>query len=133
MNELTTVALKCLIMILTTAITTVLVPYFRSKISEEKWLKLQDYAIYAVRYAEQIYTPEEWAQKKKYVYGYYVDIEANEMYNRYTENIRQGCTAGLPPSRFGCFYIENCIALLYNQINRRADVRYSLTAGKHIY
>lgn len=70
MNELTTVALKCLIMILTTAITTVLVPYYRSKISEEKWLKLQDYAIYAVRYAEQIYTPEEWAQKKKYVYGY---------------------------------------------------------------
>ena len=78
MNELTNVALRCLIMILATAITTVLIPYIRSRISEEKWVKLQEYTQYAVRYAEQMYTPEEWQEKKTYVY-HYVLQKADEM------------------------------------------------------
>ena len=72
MNELTTVALKCLIMIITTAITVVIIPYIRQKIGEEKWYRLQEYIEYAVRCAEQIYTPEEWEQKKKYVMGFVI-------------------------------------------------------------
>lgn len=73
MNELTTVALKCLIMILTTAITAVLIPYIRSKMGEDKWTRLQEYIRYAVRCAEQIYKPEEFEAKKKYVYSYILD------------------------------------------------------------
>lgn len=73
MNELTTVALKCLIMILTTAITAVLIPYIRSKMGEDKWIRLQEYIRYAVRCADQIYTKEEQEAKKKYVYSYILD------------------------------------------------------------
>lgn len=78
MNELTTVALKCLIMILATAITTVLIPYIKSRIGEEKWRKLQDYTAYAVRYAEQMYTPDQWQAKKEYVYNYVLQ-KANDL------------------------------------------------------
>lgn len=70
MNEVTTVALKCLIMIITVVITSVVIPFVRSKIGEDKWNKLQDLADYAVRCAEQKYTPEQWQEKKHYVYGY---------------------------------------------------------------
>lgn len=78
MNELINISLRCLIMILTTAITAVLVPYLRSRIGEEKWTKLQEYTIYAVRYAEQMYTPEQWEQKKRYVYNYIL-MKAEDM------------------------------------------------------
>ena len=78
MNELTTVALKCLIMILATAITTVMIPYIKSRIGEEKWQKLQDYTAYAVRYAEQMYTPDQWQAKKEYVYNYVLQ-KANDL------------------------------------------------------
>lgn len=78
MNDLTSVALRCLIMILATAITTVLIPYLRSKIGEEKWAKLQEYTIYAVRSAEQMYTPEQWELKKRYVYNYIL-MKAEDM------------------------------------------------------
>lgn len=68
MNELTTVALKCLIMILSTAITCVLIPYIRSCIGEDKWTKIQEYTEIAVRYAEQTFSENE--DKKEYVYHY---------------------------------------------------------------
>ena len=62
MNELTTVALKCLIRLITTAFTVVIIPYIRQKMGEEKWLRFMEYIEYAVRCAEQIYTPEEWEE-----------------------------------------------------------------------
>ena len=70
MNELATVALKCLITILATAITTVIIPYIRQQMGENKWKLLQEYTEYAVRCAEQIYTSDEWEEKKRYVYNY---------------------------------------------------------------
>ena len=78
MNELTTVACRCLIMLLATAITTVLIPYLRTRIGDDKWTQLQEYAAYAVRCAEQVYTPEEWERKKSYVYGRVLQ-KANEL------------------------------------------------------
>ncbi len=73
MNELTTVALKCLIMLITTAFTVVIIPYIRQKMGEEKWLRFMEYIEYAVRCAEQIYTPEEWEQKKSYVMHFVIN------------------------------------------------------------
>ena len=70
MNEMITEGLKITIMVLAIAVTVVLIPYLKSKIGEDKWAKLQEYTVYAVRYAEQIYTPEEWQKKKRYVYDY---------------------------------------------------------------
>lgn len=78
MNELTLVTLRCFIIILSTAITSVLIPYFRCKIGEDKWAKLQEYTIYAVRCAEQLYTPEQWEQKKAYVMDYIL-MKADDM------------------------------------------------------
>lgn len=68
MNELTTVALKCLIMILATALTTVVIPYLKSRIGDDKWSTLQEYTEIAVRYAEQTFAENE--DKKEYVYHY---------------------------------------------------------------
>lgn len=73
MDELTMVILRCLIMLIATAITTVLIPYIRGRIGEDKWNRLQEYIIYAVRCAEQLYTPEENEEKKQYVYKYIID------------------------------------------------------------
>lgn len=72
MNEVTTVALKCLIMILTTLITAVVIPYIRGKMGEDKWNRLQDYIAYAVRCANQIFGKDQCEAKKNYVMGYII-------------------------------------------------------------
>ena len=72
MNEVTTVALKCLIMILTTLITAVVIPYIRGKMGEDKWNRLQDYIAYAVRCAEQIYDKDQCEAKKNYVMSFII-------------------------------------------------------------
>lgn len=76
MNEVATVALKCLIMILTTAITCVVIPYIKNKIGDDRWEKLQQYTEIAVRYAEQTFLENE--DKKEYVY-HYILVKANEL------------------------------------------------------
>lgn len=72
MNEVTTVALKCLIMILTTLITAVVIPFIRQKMGEEKWKRLQEYTEYAVMCAEQIYGRDQCEAKKSYVMGFII-------------------------------------------------------------
>lgn len=51
-------------------ITSAVLPYIRSKISAEELDKLSYYITVAVRCAEQIYTPEQWRDKKAYVMSY---------------------------------------------------------------
>jgi len=65
-------------MLIATAITTVLIPFIRTMIGEYKWKKLQEIAEYAVRFAEQMYTPEE-KERKKYDVYHYVKEKALEM------------------------------------------------------
>ena len=84
MDEMTMVALRCLVMLIATAITTVLIPFIRTMIGEYKWKKLQDFTEYAVRFAEQTYTKEEWERKKYDVYHYVMD-KAYEMGMNLTE------------------------------------------------
>jgi len=72
MSEVTTVALKCLIMILTTLITAVVIPYIRGKMGADRWNRLQEYIEYAVRCAEQIYGKDQCEAKKNYVMGYII-------------------------------------------------------------
>lgn len=78
MDDLTLVMLRCLVMMLATAITTFLIPYLRTLIGEYKWKKLKEIAEQAVRFAEQAYTKEEWERKKYDVY-HYVKNKACEM------------------------------------------------------
>ncbi len=70
MNDLSTVMFRSFLMILTTVITAFVIPYIKSKIGESRWQRLQEYAEYAVRCAEQLYTADEWEAKKRYVYSY---------------------------------------------------------------
>lgn len=77
-NEMITVIIKAVLAILSVFITTVLVPYIKERIGNDKYNKLVEYTKYAVRCAEQVYTPEEWEKKKQYV-SQYITEKANDM------------------------------------------------------
>lgn len=77
-NEMITVIVKAVLAILSVFITTVLVPYIKERIGNDKYNKLVEYTKYAVRCAEQLYTPEEWEKKKQYV-SQYITEKANDM------------------------------------------------------
>lgn len=77
-EEMITVIVKAVLAILSVFITTVLVPYIKERIGNDKYNKLVEYTKYAVRCAEQIYTPEQWEEKKKYV-SQYITEKANDM------------------------------------------------------
>ena len=55
-------------------VTVYLLPYIKTKISTEDMKKLLNYAAIAVRCAEQIYTKEQWQEKKEYVMDYCMKI-----------------------------------------------------------
>lgn len=52
----------------------VLIPYISSKLNKTQLEKLDYYLNLAVRCANQIYTPEQWEQKKAYVTEYITDV-----------------------------------------------------------
>lgn len=51
-------------------ITGYLIPWIKAKIGENKYNTIVEYTELAVRSAEQLYTPEEWKEKKQYVLNY---------------------------------------------------------------
>lgn len=77
-NEMITVIIKAVLAILSVFITTVVIPFIKEKLGEAKYNQLVEYTKYAVRCAEQLYTPEEWEKKKQYVFQYITE-KANDM------------------------------------------------------
>lgn len=71
-NEIITLIIKAIILALSALVTTVIIPYIKGKIGEDKYNEIKFYVEYAVRCAEQLYTPEQWGEKKKYVMDYIV-------------------------------------------------------------
>lgn len=69
-NELFVKVCISIITILSALITTFVIPFIKSKISQQNLDKLIEYTKIAVRCAEQIYTPEQWKEKKQYVMDY---------------------------------------------------------------
>lgn len=59
-----------LISVISVIISAYVVPYLKSKIGTEKLQELAYYTELAVRSAEQLFTQEQWAKKKEYVYSY---------------------------------------------------------------
>lgn len=55
-------------------VTAYVIPFIKSKISSTELNKLFEYAKIAVRCAEQIYTVEQWQEKKEYVMNYVINI-----------------------------------------------------------
>lgn len=69
-TETINIIIKAVITIITALLTSVIIPFVKAKIGEEKYTRLLSYTEYAVRCAEQIYKPEQWKEKKQYVYNY---------------------------------------------------------------
>ena len=74
--EVVTAIRKACAMILSVIVTTVVIPYIKNKIGEEKYTELTRCVEYSVRCAEQLYTPEEWEAKKDYVMRYITEKAA---------------------------------------------------------
>lgn len=74
MNDLFLKIVSALITILVALITSVVIPWIKSKITAEQMELLDKYVEYAVRCAEQIYTPEEWQEKKVFVMDYITQV-----------------------------------------------------------
>lgn len=65
--EMVKIIVEAVFGLVTILITSYLIPWIKGKIGEDKYTKLVDYTELAVRAAEQVYTPEQWESKKKYV------------------------------------------------------------------
>jgi hypothetical protein len=84
-NELVSVIIKSIVAILSVVVTTVIVPYIKQRLGDDKYAELTNYVEWAVRSAEMLYTPEEWAEKKEYVMNYII-AKAGELKIELTEN-----------------------------------------------
>ena len=72
-SEITKIILEAIIGVVAVLITGYLLPWFKSMVGEEKFALIVDCTAYAVRAAEQLFTPEQWQEKKAYVLKYVTD------------------------------------------------------------
>ena len=70
-----TIALA-LVSIASVCITRYLIPWIRANMSAKDLEKLTYWVRFAVRCADQLFTPEEWQQKKEYVLSYIISMAA---------------------------------------------------------
>lgn len=71
------ILVKALGVLVGLVITFVIKPYIDSKISATEQEKLVNYIKIGIRCAEQLFTPEEWKEKKSYVEIYARDVLNN--------------------------------------------------------
>ena len=65
--EMITKVTECVLTVIVLLVSAYLIPWLKTKISEEKLEELEKFCEQAVRAAEQLYTPEEYQLKKAYV------------------------------------------------------------------
>lgn len=73
-NELFIKIVGAIITILVAIVTSVIIPWIKDKIGSEKLGQLDYYIEKAVRCANQVYSPDEWALKKEFVYNYICNV-----------------------------------------------------------
>lgn len=73
-NELFLQIISAILTILVALITTFVIPWFKARFTKEQMDAFNYYLDLAVRCANQIYTPEQWAEKKTYVTHYLTDV-----------------------------------------------------------
>lgn len=73
-NELFLSIVGAVLTIIVTWVTTVVIPWIKSKMNQTQLEKLDYYLNLAVRCANQIYTPEQYVAKKTYVTRYITEI-----------------------------------------------------------
>lgn len=72
-NELFIKIIGAILTIIVAIITGVVIPMIKAKLNQTQLEKLNYYLNLAVRCANQIFTPEQWEQKKMYVTAYITD------------------------------------------------------------
>jgi LL-H family phage holin len=60
------------------------IPWIKTKISAQDMETIVFWVRFAVRCADQLFTPEQWAEKKQYVMNYIIDM-ANKLGLKLTE------------------------------------------------
>lgn len=65
--EMITKVTECVLTVIVLIVSAYVIPWLKTKISEEKLEELERFCEQAVRAAEQLYTPEEYKLKKAYV------------------------------------------------------------------
>lgn len=65
--EMITKVTECVLTVIVLIVSAYVIPWLKTKISEEKLEELEKFCEQAVRAAEQLYTPEEYKLKKAYV------------------------------------------------------------------
>ena len=65
-----------IISIISVLISAYVIPWIRTQIGSDKFDEIVTFTELAVRSAEQLFTPEQWAKKKEYVYNYISDLAA---------------------------------------------------------
>ena len=66
-TELITKLVEAIVTVVIVLISAYVIPWLKGKIGEDKYNQIVAFAETCVRSAEKIYTPEEYAQKKRYV------------------------------------------------------------------
>ena len=64
--ELITKLTESIVTVVIILISAYVIPWLKNKVGEDKYNQIVSFAETVVRSAEKIYTPEEWAQKKRY-------------------------------------------------------------------
>ena len=79
-----TVLVKALAIVLGMIFTMIIKPAIETYVGKDNLEEYLGYIKVAIRCAEQIFTPEQWAEKKNYVYHYAIN-KANDMGMKLTE------------------------------------------------
>jgi len=66
-QEIINMIIKIVVAVVSVIITSVIIPWFKSKIDSTKYNDFLSLVEKCVEAANQLYTPEEWAEKKVYV------------------------------------------------------------------
>lgn len=61
-----TLVINSIILLLSAIITTIIIPLIKNNISSKKFDDIMKWSKIAVEAAQQIYTPEQWSEKKSY-------------------------------------------------------------------
>lgn len=72
--------------ILATLITVYVIPAIKSHINQKDIDTLMYYISVAVRCADQIFTREQWEEKKQYVFDYIIDIVNEKLHIKLSES-----------------------------------------------
>ena len=76
---------SAVITIIVSLISAYVIPWLKAKISKDQIETLNYYLELAVKCANQIYTAEQWQEKKQYVTNYIVDVINNKLSLTLTE------------------------------------------------